>query len=218
MKMKLVYCFDAYCGVCYGFSNEIKKIFQDYQREMPFELISGGMIRPEKPVHISSIAEYIKKSYPTVEELSGVKFGKDYLWHIYHPEESDWYPDSLMPAVAFCVFREYYPGIDVLIASDIQKALFDEGRDLTDPEAYRHLLEKYPIPEEDFFPALHSEEFREKAEYDFALTRQLKVTGFPAVFLQVGVLKFYMVARGFTKYEDLKRNVEAVKQAVQQKS
>lgn len=208
--MKLIYCFDAYCGVCFGFSSVMQKVFIEYQRQMQFEVISGGMIRPEKPRHISAIADYIKSTYKTVETLSGVKFGEDYLWHINHPEESDWYPDSLLPAVALCIFREHYPNLEVMIASDIQKALFEEGRDLTDPEAYRHLIEKYPVEEEDFFSKLSSEVYKEKAQYDFALTRQLRVEGFPTVFIQVSELKFYMVGKGFTSYDDLKRNIESV--------
>lgn len=208
--MKLIYCFDAYCGVCYGFSPVITKLFHEYQRTLQFEVISGGMIRPETPKHIKLTASYIKNSYKQVEELSGIKFGDDYLWHINNPEESDWHPDSLIPATALCILREAYPAIEIMIASDIQKALFKEGRDLTDPEAYRHLLEKYPVNEEDFFNKLETEEYKEKAEYDFALTKQLQVTGFPTVYIQVSESKLYMIAKGYTPYEKLKENVELV--------
>ena len=51
----------------------------------------------------------IKDAYKTVENASGVKFGKDYLWHINHPEESDWYPNSEMAAIAMAVFRDLHP-------------------------------------------------------------------------------------------------------------
>src|SRR5690606_7181069 len=105
----------------------------------------------------------------------------DYLWHINNPDESDWYPDSLMPAIALCIFREYHPDEEVLFAADIQYALHYEGRDLCDKEAYRHLLEKYQIPEDVFFEKLKSPEYLEKANYDFSLVKQLQVTGFPAV-------------------------------------
>ena len=60
-----------------------------------------------------------------------------------------------MPAIALCIFKEYSPGKAVEIAADLQYALYYEGRDLTDKEAYRHLLPNYNIPEEAFYAKLN---------------------------------------------------------------
>lgn len=209
-KPTLIYCYDAYCGWCYGFSPIIKKIAEEYKDKLDTEVLSGGMILPEKPVHISASAGYIAKAYLSVEELTDIKFGSDYLWHINNPDDSDWYPHSEKPAIAMCIFKEYYPERAVEFAADLQYALHFEGRDLTDDEAYRHLLEKYSIQPEAFYGKLHSEEYKEMAYYEFSLMKQLQVTGYPCVFIQTGELKFVMVARGFTSYEDLKQRMEAV--------
>src|SRR5690606_18597991 len=96
-----------------------------------------------------------------------------------HPEASDWFPESLTPAIALCIFKEYAPELQVEAAADFQKSLFEEGRDLSDPEAYRHLLAGYGVPEEDFFKKLKQETYAEKARYEFALCSQLQVSGFP---------------------------------------
>ena len=213
MKKVLIYCYDAYCGWCYGFSDVIKKLAEEYQELMDADVLSGGMILPEKPVHISATAGYIKSAYKTVEEYSGVKFGSDYLWHINNPEDSDWFPNSEKPAIALCIFKEYYPGKAVQFAHDLQYSLHYEGRDLTDDEAYRHLLEKYSISAERFYEKLKSEAYKEKAYYEFALCKQLQVTGYPTVLIQTDELKFQMVARGFTPYEVLKERVENVLKA-----
>lgn len=209
-KPTLIYCFDAYCGWCYGFSNVIKKIAEEYKEKVEIEVLSGGMILPEKPTHISVSAGYIEKAYTRVEELTGTKFGSDYLWHIKNPEESDWYPNSEKPAIAMCIFKEFYPERAVEFAADLQYSLHYEGRDLTDDEAYRHLLEKYSIQPEIFYEKLASEEYKEMAYYEFSLMKQLQVTGYPCVFIQTGDLKFVMVARGYTAYEDLKERIERV--------
>ena len=118
-KPLLVYCFDAWCGWCYGFSSVIRHIEKEYRDEFDFEVLSGGMILPSEPVHISASAPYIKDAYKRVEELTGVKFGQDYLWHINNPGESDWFPDSLKPAIALVIFKEYLPGKEITLASDI---------------------------------------------------------------------------------------------------
>lgn len=208
--MTLLYCYDAYCGWCYGFSPVIKRIAVEYAGTFHFEVLSGGMILPEEPRPISISAKYISEAYKTVEEYSGVQFGQDYLWHIFNPDKSDWFPHSEKPAIALCVFKEYHPGQQVQFAADLQYALHFEGRDLTDNEAYRHLLEKYSLPEEEFYARLRSQEYKEKAYYEFALVKQLQVTGFPTVLLQASETKFYLLARGFTPYDTFKERIEAV--------
>ena len=206
----LIYCYDAYCGWCYGFSPVIKKIAEDYKNIMPADVLSGGMILPEKPQHISISAGYILNAYKHVEELSEIKFGEDYLWHLKNADDSDWYPNSEKPAIAMCIFKKFYPDRAVEFAADLQYALHYEGRDLTDDEAYRHLIEKYSIQPEIFYEKLKSEGYKEMAYYEFSLMKQLQVSGYPCVFVQTGDLKFTMVARGFTDYETLKMRIDNV--------
>jgi putative protein-disulfide isomerase len=186
----------------------MKKIAEQFP-DLQIEVLSGGMILSEKPVPISATAGFILKAYPTVEELTGIRFGPDYLWHINHPELSDWFPHSEKPAIALCIFKEFYPERQVEFAADLQYALHFEGRDLTDDEAYRHLLEKYSIQPETFFTKLHSDEYKEQAYYEFQLCKQLKVTGYPCVLLQNSETKFTLLARGYTDLETLENRLKA---------
>lgn len=208
MYPNLIYCYDAYCGWCYGFSPVMKKLAAQFP-ELPVEVISGGMILPEKPVPISNTASYIREALPRVEAMTGVQFGADYRWHIENPDLSDWFPNSLKPAVALCIFRSIYPDRQLEWAADLQLALFGEGRDLTDDEAYRHLLEKYQLPEEDFYTQLRSIYFRQQAEEDFATCRKLQVTGYPCVLLQHSEVSFTLLARGYTDEASLRQRLDA---------
>jgi putative protein-disulfide isomerase len=210
MQPVIYYCYDAYCGWCYGFSPVIKKIAAEYKDTISFEVLSGGMIPADNPRPIAATAAYISKAYKTVEEMTGIQFGKDYLWHIFNPDESDWFPHSEKAAIALCIFKELYPAKQVEVAADLQYALHFEGRDLTDNEAYRHLLEKYSTAAEEFYSKLKSEIYKEKAHYEFALCQQLQVTGFPAVLMQVADTKFYLLARGYATYEDIKQRIDNI--------
>lgn len=210
MKPKLIYCYDAYCGWCYGFSSVIKKIWGNHKQEFDVETLSGGMIPATSAQHIGSIAPYIRSAYKTVEETTGVKFGEDFLWHIFHPDQSDWFPSSEMPAIAMAIFREIHPNRTIEFAGDLQFALHGEGRDLTDKEAYRHLLEKYDVDQESFYQKLKDPEYKEKAHYDFGLVKQLKVNGFPTVFLQFEESTLYMVARGYSDVHTVETRISNI--------
>jgi putative protein-disulfide isomerase len=210
MKPALIYCYDAYCGWCYGFSPVIKKIAAEYSNQLDIEVLSGGMMTGEAAMPIEKIGPYIQTAYKRVEELTGIKFGEDFLWHVFNPDRSDWVMNSEKAAIALCIVKEYYPERQLEFATDLQYALNYEGRDLDDDEAYRHLLDKYNIQPEAFYNKLKDEQYREMAHYEFALMKQLQVNGFPTLFLQTGELKFVMIARGYTPYDDVKQRIDNV--------
>ncbi len=210
MKPILIYCYDAYCGWCYGFSPVIKKIAETYNDKLDIEVLSGGMMIGESKMPIEKIGPYIQDAHKRVEELSGIKFGEDFLWHVFNPDKSDWIMNSEKPAIALCIFKEIFPERQLEFATDLQYALNYEGRDLDDDEAYRHLLEKYNLPEVDFYSKLKSEAYTDKAYYEFALCKQLSVDSFPQLLLQLNENKFYLLAKGYTAYEDLVERIERV--------
>jgi putative protein-disulfide isomerase len=188
----------------------MKKIAAAYKEQLDVEVLSGGMMIGESKMPIEKIGPYIQHAYKRVEELTGIQFGEDFLWHVLNPGKSDWVMNSEKPAIALCIFKELYPEQQLAFASDLQYALNYEGRDLDDDEAYRHLLEKYVLDAADFYSKLKSDAYKEKAFYEFALCKQLQVTAFPAVLLQTGDSKFYLLSRGFSVYEDMQARIENV--------
>jgi putative protein-disulfide isomerase len=214
MPPLLVYCYDAYCGWCYGFSPVMKKIEAAFKDQLSVEVLSGGMLVEENIAPIEKIGPYIQGAYKRVEEITGIRFGDDFLWHINNPSLSDWVMNSEKPAIALCIFKEYYPGKQLAFASDLQYALNFEGRDLDDDEAYRHLLEKYSIQPEAFYQKLNSEEYKQQAFYEFEICKQLRVEAFPAVLLQEGDAKYHLLASGFTDYETLHDRIEEALSAI----
>ena len=106
------------------------------------------------------------------------------------------------------ILKEIYPEHQLEFAGDLQYALNYEGRDLDDDEAYKHLLEKYTISENDFYTKLKSDEYKEKAYYEFALCKQLNVDSYPQVLIQLHSNKFYLITKSFSTYEEVKKGIE----------
>jgi putative protein-disulfide isomerase len=98
----------------------------------------------------------------------------------------------------------------VQIASDIQYALFQEGRDLTDKEAYRHLLHQYNIEEKLFYERLKNPAYKEEAFEEFNLSKQLKVTGYPQLLCQLSASKYQLVASGYTDENSIANRLQQI--------
>ena len=208
--MRLIYCYDAYCTWCYGFNEIMKKLDATIGTKIPIEVLSGGMLIADQPINLELIAPIIKENYPIVESTTGVKFGSDFLWHINNTELSDWFPSSMQPAIALCIIKELKPAISVAFATDMEYGLYYEGRDLTDLEAYRHLLERYEIDEVAFYDKFFDPIYEDVAKNDFALVRQLGIDSYPVLLLQISEDRFYMVAKGYTPYDTIIERINQI--------
>lgn len=212
MKPKIIYVYDALCGWCYGFSPVIKSVYDNYQDRFDFEVISGGMMLGLRTGPISVIAPYIKTAYHAVEEVTGVVFGEGFLRQV---EKGEMILDSEKPAIALSVFKTYFPAKAILFAHDIQNCINFDGKEPNDEEMYRYLAVNFGIDPDAFIHMMHEEEFKQAAYYDFALTKQLQVSGYPAAFIQSADNNFYMIAKGFTRLEDLEARIEKVWKEIQ---
>lgn len=188
----------------------MQQLHAKYGAQIPFDVLSGGMVPPEFARPLREKAGFIAGAYKTVEEYAGVRFGQAYLDHIFNPEQSPWMEESLTPAVALCLLKATQTLDPVSLASAIQKLHMVYGKDLSDAESYRELAEAAGCDWADFKAKLGSDEWQDEARYEFALVKQLGITGFPAVLLQTGETKFYFIAKGYTPLEDLEARLEAV--------
>jgi putative protein-disulfide isomerase len=210
MQPILIYCYDAYCGWCYGFSGVINKLAQQYSSQVQVEVVSGGMHIGPYAQPIQKFSNYILNAYKQVQTTTGVAFGTDYLWHLNNPNLTDWVLNSEKCAIALSIIKQQKPNEQLAFATDLQLALFDEGRDLCDNEAYLHLIYKYGLNEKDFFIQLADENFKTAAYNDFDICKKLNAASFPQVFLQDAAGKTYKVAHGYESFEVVSERLEKV--------
>lgn len=207
MKPKIIYIYDALCGWCYGFSPVIKSVYERYQNRFDFEVLSGGMILGSRTGPVGAVAPYIKTAYRTVEETTGIVFGEAFLREV---ERGEMIMDSEKPAIGLAVFKNYHPDKSILFAHEIQNCLHFDGRGLNDEDVYRLIAVNHGIDPDEFIHKMHEEPFKQTAYYEFALVKQLQVSGYPAAFIQSADNHFYMMAKGFTRLEDLEARIEKV--------
>lgn len=207
---KVIYVYDALCGWCYGFKNNMLKLHNEYSSRLEFEILSGNMVPLENRHHISKMAGYIASAYKRVEETTGCEFGDEYLQHILQPESSDLHLNSEKPGIALSVLKQVQPQNALKFASELQNAMLRDGKDLEKDEVYSELALQFEVDPDSFVASLATEEARDLAHSEFALVKQLGITGFPCVLVQIDERKLYMIARGYATYEDLKIRLDKV--------
>lgn len=210
MQPTILYVQDALCGWCYTFSPVIERLYEQYKDRIVFDVLSGGMVPPEFAQPMTAKAAYVVQAFKTAEDYTGMKFGEPYVRQFLYPEESTWLEESLTPATALCLLKAGDTRNPIGFATAIQRLHMQEGKDLSIGETYRPLAESINLDADDFIRRLGEEEWQEEARYELALVKQLGITGFPAVLLQTAADKFYLIARGYTPYEDLSARLERV--------
>ncbi|HSI90890.1 MAG TPA: DsbA family protein [Adhaeribacter sp.] len=208
MKKPVVYyIFDTLCGWCYGFAPVINQLQQELGPNVTFTAISGGMVTGERIGPITQMAVYIKRSAPRVTEVSGVAFGNAYLEGVLNDE--NYISNSVPPAIALNIFRTQQPGKQLYFAHAIQKLIFEEGKDLNQPEIYLPLAEEAGLTSEEFRKRFEDPKVREDVEKEFTLVQNWGISGFPAVVVEKKE-KLYLVAQGFQPLENLSGAIKEV--------
>ena len=212
---KIIYVFDALCVWCYGFSPIVKALFETYQDKFEFEVLSGWMILRDREGSIGEVAGYINSGYKTIEDTTGIKFGKAFLTHL---EKGEMKFSSEKPSIALSVFKSFQPEKAIVFAHDLQQSIFFDGKDPNYNDLYRYLAVNFGIDPDEFERKLMLEEYQDAARYDFALAKQLEVESYPAVLLQESETKFYLLAKGYTNFETLDLSINNVMEEINSKT
>jgi putative protein-disulfide isomerase len=204
---KLVYFYDPLCGWCYGFSPVIKKLSEEYGKQYEFQVISGGMISPDKSGSINEIAPFIKEAYKTVEESTGTKFGDTFIKDVLMPGHAILSSEKPSRAVTICKMLK--PEKTVAFVHDLQKAFYYEGKDLQEDATYRPLARSYGMDEDLFLQMLNTPEVAKKTQEDYSYATSLGVTGFPTVMYH-DADTMLVLSRGYSTYEEMRQRIDSI--------
>jgi len=194
---ELLYIYDPLCSWCYGMTPVVQRIQTDFEGRVNVSVLNGGMMLGEKVGPIRANWPAMEASLATIERVAGVHFGAAFRKL---GEEGSYVQNSELPCRALAVFRQ----VDVAqnralsFAHAIQRALFEDGKDLNDPATYNALVAPYGIEAEAFQQLLTTAQ--KAVRQEFAAVAQIGVKGFPTSILRVGG-QGYLLAQGFQRYE-----------------
>lgn len=201
-----IYIMDPLCGWCYGFGNVISKAQEEYKDKMQFIVKPGGMVTGASVQPVAATADFILGAYKRVEEYAGVTFGELYLNML---KEGTEISDSEPPCRAIYTFNQIKPEQSVNFAHALQKKLYVEGQSLNNDDTYISLAKEFGIDATQFLTDMNSEENKYGTAQEFQWVKGASITGFPCCVIQKGE-QYFLVARGFQPYEQLKDVIEKV--------
>ncbi|MFF7933868.1 DsbA family protein [Streptomyces sp. NPDC007940] len=179
--MKLVYVFDAYCGLSHGFSAPLREVVARHP-ELPVEVVSGGLFTGGRRVPIREIG-HVQGANAQIAEQTGARFGEPYQELI---ADGSFVMDSEAAARGVAALRRMAPERTAELATDLQTAFYVDGLSLSDPATYRKLAAAAGLDAEAVVTAFEAPESRAEAAADFRRSAELGVTGFPTLLAVVG--------------------------------
>lgn len=203
----IIYIYDALCGWCYGFSPVMQRIYDQYKDKVNFTVLSGGMVMGERVGLIGEVAGYIKDAYKTVEDHTGVKFGEDFLINILDKGEAIF--NSYPPSVALTVFKNYQPDNAVAFAGTLQKAIYHDGIEPEDLQAYGKYAAHFGIDADEFVENMQQEDFKNATFAEFKQVAEWGIQGFPSVIMATPE-NLYLIAKGYLPFERLDATIQQV--------
>ena len=204
--ISITYVYDALCGWCYGFSPVMDQLFDAYNSSFPFEVISGGMVLGERVGPIGEKFAYIQDAYKTVEERTGIRFGKSFLDATLKDGSTIF--NSMPPSLALSACKKQNPSLGVPFASALQKGIYEHGYAPEKLDWYTDTAKDLGLDPIEFSRDLESPEIQEVTQNEFQMSHALGVNGFPSVFVRAGN-RFVQIARGYIPYDQLKANLLA---------
>lgn len=201
---ELIYIWDAYCGWCYGFSSTLGKLHANHP-ELPLSVWSGGLFTGENVQPIGAFP-HIASANARIGELTGATFGAAYDKLL---AEGSAVMDSEAAAIGYAALREQAPERSAELASAMQRAFYQDGRSLSEPDTYREIARTSGLDPELVVRQIQDPKTAESVRNEFVRVSRLGVNGYPALLLRKGD-SLYQLGSGSTTLETLEERLVSV--------
>ena len=192
-KPEVIYVGDPMCSWCWGLAPTLHEISKRTDVEM--RVVVGGL-RPGPSAETldDRMRAMLAHHWEKVAAVSQQPFDHTFL------DNQGWVYDTELPAIAVTTMRQMAPTETLRFFTDLQRAFYANGIDITEIGSYSDLVRGFGVDREEFLAELASSEARTRAWDDFAKARELGVLGFPTVLLRVEEAT-QVLSRGYAPLE-----------------
>lgn len=194
--MRFLYIMDPMCGWCYAFQPELEAFLTQHP-STEVDWIMGGLAPDSTQPMDNALRQTIASYWHKIKAVSQVTFNHDF-WANNTPYRSTY------PACRAVIAAESLrPGSAPQMAKAVQSAYYLEARNPSLEETLVGCAAAIDLDVAQFSTSLNSDDTEHVFQQHLAVTRQLQVTGFPALFWVDERNQAYPLALGFTPAETL---------------
>ncbi len=203
--IKLIYIGDPMCSWCWGFAPEIESLSKDFD----IEVVVGGLRPgPSAQALTDRMADFLRHHWVEIAERTGQAFDIGFL-----DRRDGWVYDTEPAAVAVVTMRDLHESGTLGYFTDIQRAFYAEGRDVTDFDVLADLVTAYPVDQKVFRSRLESQAAKQSAWADFGRARNWGISGFPALVGELTGDRLALLARGWTRADVIRSRIASIDEA-----
>lgn len=197
---------DPLCGWCYGNSDNMLKLYDQYRNDLDFEILPGGMwtgpnVRKQSP----QMVNFFLKHDSAVADRTGITFGEGYFELL----KEEIVLNSEIPSRAMVSMKAIAPEKTVPFMVAVQKARYYWGKDLNLDAAYLEICENLGIDPQQFLEAFHSEEMQQATLQSFNEAAQY-AQSFPTMLVEKDG-KYTIIEQGYAPFSELEKHIELLK-------
>lgn len=193
-SQSIVYVMDAYCGWCWGFSQQIQAFETANRHRINFTAISGGLFVGDRALPISNYP-HIPEANQRISRLTGAVFGERYENLL---NDGSMILNSLDAGIALAVLRNHAPEKAIHWAHELQHAFYIRGLSLSDHTTITDIATADGLDKNAILLDLKNGAGQKQALADFAMSRALGVSSFPTLLFVDGDKVHQLPATGST--------------------
>lgn len=202
---KLIYVGDPMCSWCWGFAPEIEALAKDF----PVEVIVGGLRPGPSAQELDDrMASSLRSHWVEIGERTGQPFDTTFL-----DRRDGWIYDTEPAAIAVTSLRDANEDQTLDYFTDIQRAFYAEGQDVTDYDVLADIGQEHGVEREWFRTSLEKEDARKRAWDDFSRSRNWGISGFPTLVAELPEDRLALLARGWTKADLIVTRINSLSEA-----
>lgn len=171
----LVYFADPMCSWCWGFSDVIHHVAEEFRDRVPMMMVMGGLHAGNTEYMLEADKKTIKEHWQHVSEMTGKPFDLSFF------ERTEFIYDTEPSCRAVVTAQRLQPLHALEFLQRLQQAFYEYNRDLTNVLVLQEEAVSFGFDAEEFSYVFNRESTLQMTKRGFALSRQAGVRGLPSL-------------------------------------
>lgn len=201
MQKEIIYVGDPMCSWCYGFTNVIQAVRQQYKHRAKVSLIMGGLRPDGTHVVDDRYSNFLKGHWWEIGERTGQPFDLSIL------DQIGWIYDTEKPCRAVVVMRNLKPEVEWDYFAAVQKGFYHQNHNPNEPGSFARIAATFGVDELSFLQAFHDGAAAAETQRDFRAARSLDVDSFPTVLVRDD-RGYAVLTNGYRPFEILRGSLD----------